>query len=94
MNDKLEYEVGSENVFVDIGREDADEMLARAEILRQINSIIAHRHLTQVQAAALLGTNQPTVSDMKRGRLSKFSIERLIGFLKALDRDVGDRNQT
>jgi hypothetical protein len=48
MNDKLEYEVGSENVFVDIGREDADEMLARAEMLRQINSIIAHREPPQM----------------------------------------------
>lgn len=63
-------------------------MLARAELLRQINSIIAHRHLTQVQAAELLGTNQPTVSDLKRGRLSRFSLARLIGFLTALDRDV------
>jgi predicted XRE-type DNA-binding protein len=88
MSDELEYEVGSGNVFADLGREDADEMLARAELLRQINSIIAHRHLTQVQAAELLGTNQPTVSDLKRGRLSKFSLERLIGFLNALDRDV------
>lgn len=63
-------------------------MLARAELLRQINNILARRHLTQAKAAELLGTNQPTVSDLKRGRLSKFSLERLIGLLNALDRDV------
>ena len=46
MSDELEYEIGTGSVFADLGREDADEMVARAELLRQINSIIAHRHLT------------------------------------------------
>lgn len=88
MSDELQYEIGTGSVFADLGREDEDKMVARAELLRQINSIIAHRHLTQVAAAELIGTNQPTVSDLKRGRLSKFSLERLISFLNALDRDV------
>jgi predicted XRE-type DNA-binding protein len=75
-------------VFADVRLADSDELLARAELLRRINSIIAHRHLTQSAAAALLGTTQPTVSDLKRGKLSRFSLERLIGLLNALDRDV------
>ena len=87
-----ESEVGFEkstgNVWADAGRADATEAKARAELLRQISSIIRHRHLTQVEAAILLGTTQPTISDLMRGKLSKFSFERLFHFLVLLGRDV------
>ncbi|HEU0299753.1 MAG TPA: XRE family transcriptional regulator [Longimicrobium sp.] len=36
----------------------------------------------------MLGTNQPAVSDLMRGKMSKFSLERLIAFLNALGQDV------
>lgn len=83
-----EVVASSGNVFTDLGFSNANEMLAKAELARQIASIIAHRHLTQVDAARLLGTTQPKVSDLLRGKLAGFSLERLIRFLNALDRDV------
>jgi len=46
------------------------------------------RRLTQVEAAGLLGIDQPKVSALICGRLSRFSIEKLIGFLLLLGRDV------
>jgi predicted XRE-type DNA-binding protein len=76
------------NVFADLGLPDSEERLAKAELARQIGSIIDHRHLTQVEAAGVLGTAQPKVSDLLNGRLAGFSMERLIRFLVALDRDV------
>jgi predicted XRE-type DNA-binding protein len=79
---------GSGNVFADLGLAGADERQARAELLRTITGIIDERRLTQAQAADTLGTTQPVVSDIKRGKLHRFSLERLIGFLNALDRDV------
>lgn len=82
------YEVSSGNVWADVGRPDAEEALARAELMRQITHIIRSRRLTQVQAAEVLATNQPTVSDLMRGKLSKFSLERLISFINALGHDV------
>lgn len=78
----------SGNVFADLGFENADEMLAKAELVRQIGAIIAERGLTQTGAAEVLGTTQPKVSALVRGQLSGFSMERLIRFLNALDRDV------
>jgi predicted XRE-type DNA-binding protein len=81
-------EFGSGNLWADIGRPDADEALARAELMSRVTGIIRQRRLTQARAAEILGTNQPTVSDLMRGKLSKFSLERLIAFLNALDRDV------
>jgi predicted XRE-type DNA-binding protein len=85
---RVEIEKSSGNVWADAGREDATEAQARAELLRQITSIIRHRHLTQTDAAKLLGTTQPTISDLMRGKLSKFSFERLFHFLVLLGRDV------
>jgi hypothetical protein len=52
------------------------------------SGIITHRHLTQGAAARVLGTGQPKVSELLAGKLEGFSIERLIRFLNALDRDV------
>jgi predicted XRE-type DNA-binding protein len=87
-NELPQVEFSSGNLWADIGRPDADEALARAELMSRVTDIIRARRLTQARAADLLGTNQPTVSDLMRGKLSKFSLERLIAFLNALDQDV------
>jgi predicted XRE-type DNA-binding protein len=79
---------GSGNVFADIGFADADEMLARSELVRHINRIIQQRRLNQVDAAKLLGINQPKVSALKCGRITEFSIDRLMRFLVALGQGV------
>lgn len=79
---------GSGNIFADLGLPDAEELLAKAEMVRQISNLIELRGLTQEQAAEILGTSQPVVSDLVRGRLKKFSIERLIVYLNRLDWSV------
>ena len=76
------------NVFADLGFERPDEERMKAELVRAIRQIIRQRKLTQVQAAKLLGVNQPKVSALVRGNLVGFSTDRLIRFLKALDRDI------
>lgn len=44
----------SGNVFADLGFKNADEMLAKAELIRQVNIIINQRSLTEMQIAELL----------------------------------------
>ncbi len=78
----------SGNVFADLGIPNAEEYLAKAKIALRVCSIIHDRKLTQVQAAKLLGVDQPKVSALMRGRLDGFSAERLFRFLNALGRDV------
>lgn len=78
----------SGNVFADLGLPNADELLAKAELVRTIRRLIEERGLTQAQAAEMLGVTQPDVSNLHRGRLSGFSMERLYRFLKALGQDV------
>lgn len=85
-NDTLEE--GSTNVFADLEMLDADEKLAKAELALKINQIIKHKDLTQKEAAKLLGVDQSKVSLLNRGRLSDFSIERLVKYLTLLDQDV------
>ncbi|HEC90609.1 MAG TPA: XRE family transcriptional regulator [Alphaproteobacteria bacterium] len=79
---------GSGNIFADLGVDAPDEMLAKAQLAHAIIGIIKHRHMIQVEAAKVLGTDQAKISALANGRLGGFSIERLIHFTKALDRDV------
>jgi predicted XRE-type DNA-binding protein len=85
---KRDYIESSGNVFADLEMADAEGMLAKAELAQQIGSILQKRRLTQVQAAAILGVDQPKVSALLCGRLSRFSIEKLLQFLLLLGKDV------
>ena len=77
-----------DNIFADLGRPESDELLAKAELARAVRRLIAQRELTQAAAAKLLGVTQPDVSNLYRGRLAGFSLERLYRFLNALGQDV------
>jgi predicted XRE-type DNA-binding protein len=78
----------SGNVFADLGAKDPDTALAKAELAAEITRIIRGRRLSQAQAAALLGTDQPKVSKLMRGKLEGFTAERLMRYLTCLGRDV------
>jgi predicted XRE-type DNA-binding protein len=78
----------SGNVFADLKLPHADDLLAKAELAAKIIAEIQRRRLTQSQGAAILGIDQPKISALKQGKLSGFSIERLIRLLLALGRDV------
>jgi predicted XRE-type DNA-binding protein len=84
----MTVEEGTGNVFADLGLPDAEEALAKAQLASAITDIIEERQLTQGAAARVLGTTQPKVSNLVRGRLEGFSLERLARFLNTLDRDV------
>jgi predicted XRE-type DNA-binding protein len=82
------FELGSINVFADLGMPDAEEKLAKAKLAHQINKIIKHKKLKQTEAAKLLNVDQAKISLLNRGRLSDFSIERLVRYLTLLNQDV------
>lgn len=79
---------GSGNVFADLGLPDADELLVKAAILSRLIEIINDLDMTQARVAEVLGIDQPKVSALLRGHLRGFSLERLLHFLLALDRDI------
>jgi predicted XRE-type DNA-binding protein len=85
---KVKVEVGSGNIFVDLGLPDADTHFLKAQIVSEIYRITSERKLTQARAGKLMGITQPEVSRMFKGSFREYSIERLMGFLTSFDRDV------
>jgi predicted XRE-type DNA-binding protein len=84
----IEIEPSSGNVFEDLGLPDAAARLAKAELARVIRKIVTDKGWTQRRAAEVVGIAPPDMSDLMRGKLARFSQERLERFLNALDMDV------
>ncbi len=88
MTQEIGVQSSGGNVFADLGLENSDELLVKAELVRKISSIITKQQMSQAEAAALLGIDQPKISALINGKLSGFSTVRLFRFLNALGRDV------
>jgi predicted XRE-type DNA-binding protein len=88
MDKKIEVEESSGNVFADIGIPNPEEHLAKAKLAGRIISLLEKKKITQKQAAKLLQIDQPRISDLICGRLRRFSTEKLLYFLIALDQDI------
>lgn len=84
----MKIEKGSNNVYADIGRPDAGEMLVKAHLAAKIGEIVKQRHLTQQQAAEILGMTQPKLSNLLRGQFRGISEARMLDCLNRLGRDV------
>lgn len=85
---KKDYVVGGGNVFADLGYARPEEAAAKAELAHKITKIIERRKLTQTEAASVLEVDQPKVSALRRGKLTGFSLDRLVRFLVLLGSDV------
>jgi predicted XRE-type DNA-binding protein len=85
---EIGIEQGSGNVYADLGLANAEEMLVKAKLAAKISEIIRHRHLTQGQAAEIVGLTQPKLSGMLRGQFRGISESRMIDCLNRLGRDV------
>lgn len=82
------YTLSSGNVFEDMGLANPEELLVKARLTRLITNAIDEKGWTQKEAAKHLGTSQPKISDLNRGKIDKFSVEKLISFLTDLEHDV------
>jgi predicted XRE-type DNA-binding protein len=76
------------NIFETLGFPDAEELKAKADLVIQIIQIIEERGLKQMEAAEIMGVDQPKVSALVNGKLDGFSMERLYRFLNALGMDI------
>jgi predicted XRE-type DNA-binding protein len=85
---KVVHTRGSGNVFADLGLPDADERMLKAQLTVQIRRFIEEKGWTQVEAAEAVGLDQPKVSHLLRGRLSGFSVDRLLNILNRLGHSV------
>lgn len=86
--DRIRVAPSSGNVFADLGLPDAEEKQTKARLAFAINQIMRSQQLSQAAAARRLKVNQPKISALRNYQLQGFSVERLMNFLTALDRDV------
>lgn len=85
---KVKIERGSGNIFADLKLPDADVHLVKAQIIAEIYRLTNERNFTQAHAGKALGISQPEVSRLFKGNFREYSVERLMGFLTAFDRDI------
>jgi len=68
-----------QSVFRDLYPEDqAAEMEMRSLLLQGLGTWLAGAGMTQTEAAKVLGITQARVSDIKRGKISSFSLDLLV----------------
>lgn len=79
---------GTDNVLLDLGFDDAEELSAKAALALKLNALIDKRNLSQTEAAGITGMTQPKVSQIRRYKLQNISLERLMQALVSLDQHV------
>ena len=84
MNEEINIQKSSGNVFADLGLANPDELLVKAELARKISRIITQNNIAQLEAAQLLEIEEQKFSALMKGKLSGFSTERLFRFLNAV----------
>jgi len=88
MNNDRAVRPSTGNVFKDLGLPKPGERLVKAQLMHAINAELRGRHLTQKQAAELVGLKQSELSRIANGRGAGFSTDRLIDVLIRLGRNV------
>ena len=76
------------SVYEDLKYANADEMLIKARLVTEIADQLKLRHLTQAEAAELLGFSQPKLSNLLRGQFRGVSEKKLMECLTRLGRDI------
>ena len=79
---------GSTNVYADLEFPDSEQMLIKAQLAEKISQIIQRRHLTQTEAASILGIPQSKLSLILRGQFRGVSELKMLECLNRLGRDV------
>jgi predicted XRE-type DNA-binding protein len=80
----------SRNVFEDIGF--SPEKAAALKLKADLHSKIAYRH-SQRELQNILQTSQPRISDLLRGKMSKFSLDMLVEYAERLGLETSIRTR-
>ena len=82
------FEEGSGNAFADLELSDADERFTRSKLGFHVYQLLTGRKLKQREIAELLRITQPEVSHLLNGHFNRFTTDKLLEFLRRLDRKV------
>ena len=84
----IDVEMGSGNVFADLGLPDADKLKIKSGLVIEITKAMRTMGITQKAAAERMGISQPKVSDMLRGDFTNLSERKLMDCLNRLGYDI------
>jgi predicted XRE-type DNA-binding protein len=79
---------GSDNVFRDLGRPNAEAEQLKAALAAKIISVLDDQKMSVRRAQEMTGFAAADFSRVRRAKLSRFTIDRLMGMLDRLDQDV------
>ena len=79
----MEVIQGRDSVFEDIGfdRAEAARLKVRADLMLDLRKFIEANGWTQRQAAEFFGESQPRISNLMKGNIGRFSVDKLINML-------------
>ena len=84
----IDVEMGSGNVFADLGLPDADKLKIKSGLVIEITKAMRTMGITQKAAAERMGISQPKVSAMLRGDFTNLSERKLMDCLNRLGYDI------
>lgn len=84
----IKFENSSGNVFDDLGLENAEELQARSLVGFHVVELLKKQDMKQREIAKLLGIKQAEVSHLLNGHFSRFTVDKLLDFLKRMNQKV------
>jgi predicted XRE-type DNA-binding protein len=90
MSKEEPFTAGSGDIFKDFGfsDEEAAALTIKACLFRTLQKALEETPGTQTELAELLGVPQPKISDILKGKMSGFSVERLANYLLKLNYEI------
>ena len=88
--------IGSGNVFTDLGFSPAEarNLQVRSQLMTALRNFLENEGLTQAEAAKRLNVTQPRISDLTRGKISRFSLDTLVNMLTDAGLEIDFRIKT
>lgn len=62
----------------------AANLRLRAQLMMEVSEYVKQSGLTQAEAAGMLGTTQPRLNDVLKGKIEKCTVDRLVNMLAAV----------
>jgi len=80
---KTKIEDGSDNIFRDLGFDEAEaeNLRLRSLLMIRITKMVRDAEWTQSQAASIFGVTQPRLNLLLKGKIQLFSLDALVNML-------------
>jgi predicted XRE-type DNA-binding protein len=83
MNKPMKRVVSTENIFRDLGFDDAEaeNLKLRSTLMQRVEKFVKQSNMTQSEAASVLGVTQPRLNQLLKGKIQLFSLDALVNML-------------